>query len=111
MEVIRKKLSLDKDKYYRVHLEIVNSVLPTKMSKRELDILAGFMSLEGEVVEQYRFGTDARSMVRDKLGISASNMSNYFDKLVKKGFIKPVLDERGRRKLEIIPLLRPQKHS
>lgn len=73
------------------------------MKPREIEVLACFMSLEGEVTS-YRFGPTGRKMVRAKLGLSFSGLSNYmidFEKkelLIKNGDI-----------LEIAPLLFPEK--
>ena len=47
-------------------MEIINPFLPIKLTPREIEVLAAFMSLENELAED-RFGTTARKVVRNKL--------------------------------------------
>jgi hypothetical protein len=88
METINKQLKLPKIKYYTQHLSIVNVFLPIKMTPKEIEVLAAFMSLEGDIAEQ-RFGTSARKIVMQSMGIKPGGLGNYLDTLGKKGFITP----------------------
>ena len=48
MQVISQILKLDKHDYYVKHLEIINSIAPLEesLSKKEIEVLAAFMSLD-----------------------------------------------------------------
>ena len=86
MEILRKKLRLDKNQYYTTHLSIMNVFLPVKMTPKEIEVLANFMSLEGDIAED-RFGTSARKIVMQEMKIKPGGLGNYFDTLQKKGFL------------------------
>lgn len=105
MSIIRKTLKLSKDEYYKKHLLIINHILPVQMTPKEAEVLAAFMSLEGELAE-VPFSTTGRRIVRRKLGISAGGLGNYLDKLKKKNFIL----ESG-NDLKILPILIPERNS
>lgn len=99
---IVKSLELEKSDYYSKHLSIVNVMLPTQLTPKEIEVLAAFMSLEGDIATD-RFGTTARKMVMDQVGISSpGGLGNYLKSLKDKGFIK-VEDSQW----TILPLLHP----
>ena len=100
---IKKQLKLPKIKYYTQHLSIVNVFLPIKMTPKEIEVLAVFMSLEGDIAEQ-RFGTSARKMVMESMGIKPGGLGNYLKELKKKGF----LIEDQDHKFVIKQLLHPE---
>jgi len=102
MEILRKKLTLPKNNYYTTHLSIMNVFLPIKMTPKEIEVLAAFMSLEGDIAEQ-RFGTSARKMVMNMMGIKPGGLGNYFDSLSKKNFL--IKDDI--EKFKILPILYP----
>lgn len=104
MEQIKKHLKLSKDQYYESHLSIVNCILPVKLTPTEISVLAAFMSLNGDIGKD-RFGTTARKMVKKKLGISASGLSNYLRDLKNKEFL---LEEKE-KEYTILPLLFPEE--
>ena len=83
---IRKVVKLDRDGFYSKHLEIINPFLPIKLTPKEIEVLAAFMSLEGELAED-RFGTTGRKVVRRKLGITPGGLGNYLKSLKQKGFV------------------------
>jgi DNA-binding MarR family transcriptional regulator len=83
---IRKVLKLERGEFYLKHLEIINPFLPVRLTPREIEVLAAFMSLENELSED-RFGTTARKVVRNKLTITPGGLGNYLKSLKQKGFI------------------------
>jgi len=101
---ISKTLKLSPDDYYRVHMELINPILPVKLSPKEIEILSIFMSFTGTLAEN-RFCTTGRKMVRDKLFLSHQSLSNYIINLTKKGFIKEEEDESDN--LTLLPILFP----
>ena len=102
METLKKKLTLTKNDYYTKHLSIVNVFLPVKMTPKEIEVLAIFMSLEGDIAEQ-RFGTSARKIVMTEMNIKPGGLGNYFISLTKKRFL--IEDEQ--HKFKILPILYP----
>lgn len=89
MQEIKKALSLPRLKYYETHLSLINCILPIKMTPMEIEVLASFMNLEGEVA-QYRFGTTARKIVMKNLNLSPGGLSNYITSLTNKNFLTKV---------------------
>ena len=72
--------------YYKNHPEIINPMLPVKLTPKELDIMAGFLELDNDA-RYDRFGPQAKKVVRNQTGISHSGMSNYIKSLIDKGFL------------------------
>ena len=103
MKAIKKKLSLPKSEYYTKHLSIVNVFLPVSMTPKEIEVLAAFMSLEGDIAKQ-RFGTSARKMVMASMGIKPGGLGNYFKSLLMKEFLIKSETEG----FVILPLLYPE---
>lgn len=101
MRIIQKSLVLGGVEYYRKHLEIINPFLPAKFTNMEIKVLAMFMSFEGEVAKEDRFGTSLRKIACDKLEISNPGLSNYMTALVNKGAIITKLNT----KQDISPVL------
>lgn len=85
---IKKTLSLDKDKYYETHLSIINGVLPIRLTPMEITVLAAFMALDGDIVNNDRFCTSARKIVKDKLSLSDGGLGNYLKTFRTRGFIR-----------------------
>jgi len=103
MNIIKKVLKLGKEDYYKKHLLIINHILPVQMTPKQAEVLAAFMSLEGDLAND-PFSTTGRKIVRNKLNISAGGLGNYLDQLKKKKFI---IEEGD--KLKIFPILRPDQ--
>ena len=83
---MKKQLILPEADYYRTHLAIINGVLPAKLTNREMDVLAGFMRLKGDIKDN-PFSTSGRKIVRDRLGITGSNLSNLLRSLKQKQIV------------------------
>jgi len=99
-KVLRKILRLNRNKYFEVHLQIVNALLPVKLTPKEVEVLAAFMSLDGDIAMD-RFGTTARKMIKKLLHLSDGGLGNYMKSFKDKKFI--VATEDG---MEIInPIL------
>lgn len=104
MKEIRKRVLVNRYEYYKTHLYLMNCVLPVKFAPKEIEVLASFMSLSGDIAKD-RFGTSARKMVKENLNITAAGMSNYIRFLKNKGFLK--IGEDG--KYTILPILFPEE--
>jgi hypothetical protein len=107
MEVIKKALLLEEDKYFTTHLSIINPMLPKQLTPKEIEVLGTFMSLKGDIAQVDRFGTTCRKIVKTKLGLSDGGLGNYIKSLKDKGFI--VKNEEGI--IEIPKILFAEKSS
>ena len=101
--IIKKILKLERKEYFKKHLLIINHILPTQMTKREADVLAEFLSLEGELAKD-PFSTTGRKIVMRETGIKPGGLGNYLDQLKEKNFI---LENPETKELTILPILRP----
>lgn len=89
MKIIQKGLTLLPRDYYLTHLSIINSFLPTKLTEKEIQVLAGFLSLDKSITDGDMFNTYARKIVKDSLqGMSSGSLSNYLSSLIAKGFLE-----------------------
>lgn len=104
MKELRKKLELNKLDYYKTHLSLINPLLPVKMTPKEVEVLAGFMSLEGDIAK-YRFSKTGRKIIMEQLELSPSGLSNYLGTLEEKEFIRKI----DSNNYIIWPLLIPEK--
>ncbi len=103
MNIFKKALKLNKEEFYIKHLLIINPMLPIQMTPKEAEVLAAFMSLEGDIARD-PFGTSGRKIVRQRLGISAGGLGNYLRDLKIKNCILVREDES----LLILPTLVPK---
>lgn len=101
-QAVRKTLRLSKTEYYETHLSLVNCVLPVKLTPKEIQVLAAFMGLEGDI-SAYRFGPSAKKIVRSQLKLSPAGLSNYMGSFLKSGF----LIQQGDM-IKILPVLMPK---
>ena len=98
---ISKSIELPEDEFYKTHMELINSILPVKLSIKEIEVLAIFMSFTGTLAND-RFSTTGKKIVREKLNLSHQSLSNYIASLTNKGF----LIEKD-NKLDLLPILFP----
>lgn len=90
--------------YYKKHLEIVTAIMPGKITDTEILVLASFMALEGDVVQDDRFGTSARKKVMEDLNMVAGGLGNHLKSLRDKKYIHY---KEGTKKYEINKWLIP----
>lgn len=88
MKIIQKVLrNLSAEVYNQKHLQIINQFLPIQMTEKEVEVLAAFMALDGDIAKKDRFGTTPRKIVMEKLGISPGGLGNYLKSLRDKNYI------------------------
>lgn len=86
----RKRLVFDDSlAYYKTHLDLVNILLPKKLTNKEVEILSHFMN---ERMDVHAFGATSKKIVREKLNLSDSNLSNHLRRIAPKGIIEFYLD-------------------
>lgn len=98
---IGKTLKLKDIEYFKKHLEIINPLLPVKLTSKEQDVLSSFLSLKGELYDDM-FSATSRKVVMEQLNLSQGGLGNYLKQLKTKGAIKR---EKGRT--FILPQLIP----
>ena len=104
MKIIKKTLKLSREEFYKKHLLIINHVLPVQLTYKEAEVLAHFLSLEGDIAKD-PFGTSGRKIVKERMGISSGGLGNYLDQLKTKEFIY----EDSIEGLKIYPKLIPER--
>ena len=88
MKVIQKELKVGLDEYYKLHLTIINSILPVKLTDKEIEVLGAFMALDKSIIEEDTFNSFARKKVKEKLGnMSAGGLGNHLKSMIDKGFL------------------------
>ncbi len=87
MGIIKKIISVPREQYFIQHLSIINSMLPVRLTPKEIEVLGSFMSLKGDIVEEDRFGTTCRKIVKERLNLSDGGLGNYIKALRDKNFI------------------------
>lgn len=86
MKIVQKTIRLSKEDYYKMHLNIINTLLPeqSRMVNKEIEVLAAFMSLDKNITEEDMFNTLARKQVKAKLNLSAGGLGNHLKSLIEK---------------------------
>lgn len=97
-KVLKFKLELGDVKYIQTYLEIINVFLPKKLTGKETEVIATFLSLPEDLTEKDMFNTYARKLVMEKMGLSHAGLANYLKSLVEKQFL--VKDDKGRIKIK-----------
>lgn len=82
----RKALRLDKHSYYMKHLHIINHILPVQLTSKDIEVLACFMSLEGDLAKD-PLSTTGRKIVMEKLNLKPGGLGNYIKKFRDNNFI------------------------
>jgi DNA-binding MarR family transcriptional regulator len=106
MKPIQRILHLKQDDYYIKHLTIINTLLPTYLTDKEIEVLAAFMSLDKNLIEDDMFNTVARKKVMTKLNLSPGGLGNHLKSMIN----KKVLDRNEiTNKITIKTFLLPQE--
>lgn len=87
MALIQRVLNLEQKDYYIKHLTIVNCLLPTNLTDKEIEVLAAFMSLDKSLTEDDMFNTLARKKVRASLKQSPGGLGNHLKSMIEKKVI------------------------
>lgn len=85
--ILKFKLELSEIKYIQMYIDILNVFLPKKLTGKEVEVIATFLSLSEGIIEKDMFNSYARNLVKEKMGLSAAGLSNYLKSLVEKGFL------------------------
>lgn len=84
MKIIQESFRLDEVDYNRKHLEIISALLPTNLTSTEIEVLASFMALDKNIIQDDMFNTLARKNVRVKLKMSPGGLGNHLRSMTDK---------------------------
>ncbi len=87
MKIIQQSFKVNSDDYCKLHLSIINTILPVKLSEKEIEVLSSFMALPNDVVIDDYFNPVARKRVMDKCGLKHGGLSNHIKNMINKGFL------------------------
>ena len=106
--VFKKKLVFsDKFEMQRVRVALINAIFEKKLANREIDYLAYYLALSGDIVDLGgRFSATATEIVKKQMGVTSQRMTN-----IKKGLNKKNLIIEKDGKEEIIPELHPKSQE
>ena len=106
--VFKKKLVFsDKFEMQRVRVALINAIFEKKLANREIDYLAYYLALSGDIVDLGgRFSATATEIVKKQMGVTSQRMTN-----IKKGLKKKNLIIEKDGKEEIIPELHPKSQE
>jgi hypothetical protein len=106
-KVFKQSYTLKNKEYYELNLAILNVFLPVDLTKKEIEFLSHFMSIDNPLAEMDRFNSAFKKIVRREMKISDGGMTNYMTSLKKKNIIK----ESDSGILYIIPSIFPDKEE
>jgi len=106
MKALSKTLQLENEAYYLKNLEIINTVLPVKLSEKEIEILSLFMTYENNINGD-RFSSIIRKEVMKKLSLSPGGLGNHLASMINKGHLVKTLENR----IQIKPYLFPNPNE
>lgn len=107
MKIIQRSLNLGKVDYHIKHLSILNILIPINLTDKEIEVLATFMSLDKELIDEDMFNSVSRKKVMSKLKLSPGGLSNYIRFMLD----KKVLFKTETGKLKIREYLLPENKA
>lgn len=108
MKIIRQSYTVGNNDYYKLHLSIINTILPVKLTEKEIDVLGKFMSLEKSLIEDEYFNSVTRKKVMDELNLKPGGLSNHLKSMIDKGFLSK---NKITKKITIKPFLLPEEKT
>ena len=113
MKIITNALKTDKYNYYVKHLEILNVILPEdrfpeKLSNKEIEVLAAFMSQDKNLIEEDMFNGVVRKKVMAKLEMTPGGLGNHLKALIGKKFLSK---NEITKKITAQPFLKPEDNN
>jgi DNA-binding MarR family transcriptional regulator len=86
-EMRKKVFSLPKREYLLKHLEVLNSIIPVKLSPTERQMIAILLDREEDLVLNDLLSKEVRKKLREELNMSYQNLSARLKRLKNEGFI------------------------
>jgi len=108
MQIITNVVKVDSYDYYVKHLEVLNVMLPEKLSQKEIEVLAAFMDQDKSLIEDDMFNGVVRKKVMDKLSLKPGGLGNHLKKMIEKKFLSK---NEITKKITIKPFLLPEENN
>lgn len=87
--IIRRAFTLKPREYYEKHLQILNIIIPANLTRKEIEVLATFMSLDKGVIEEQMINPISRRKVMEELKLSPGGLGNHLKSMIEqKALIK-----------------------
>lgn len=102
--MIHKEVRLSPYLYCLVNLKVMSSLVDTKMSVKEIEVLATFLSLDPGLTGSSMFNPEARKEVMKRCNLSAGGLGNHLRSLKK---LKVVIKDPVNGILKVNPVLVP----
>ena len=92
MQVITTAIKVGKYDYYIKHLEIMTIILPEekypeKLTNKEIEVLAAFMSQDKNLIEEDMFNGVVRKKVMEQLSLKPGGLGNHLKSMIEKEFL------------------------
>jgi DNA-binding MarR family transcriptional regulator len=108
MQIISKIIKVDPYTYHLTFLEVLNVLMIKKLTPKEMEVLAAFMSQDESLIEDDLFNGIVRKKVMEKLGLKPGGLGNHLDQMIKKKFlVKHPITKR----ITIKPFLKPEENN
>ena len=108
MKIITKSINVDNYSYYRKHLEILNVLLPVKLSQKEVEVLAAFMSQDIKLIEDSMFNIITRKNVMSQLKMQPGGLGNHLKTMIEKGYL---IKNKITNEIKVKEYLLPEKNN
>lgn len=108
MKIISNVMKVDSFTYYVKYLEIVNAMMRHKLTYKEMEVLAAFMSQDKNLISEDMFNGVVRKKVMEKLGLKPGGLGNHLKVLIDKKFL---VKNKITKKITIKPYLVPEDND
>lgn len=108
MQIISNIMKVDSFTYYVKYLEIVNAMMRRKLTHKEMEVLAAFMSQDKNLISEDMFNGVVRKKVMEKLGLKPGGLGNHLKVLIEKEFL---VKNEVTKKITIKPYLVPEDND
>lgn len=81
MQIVQKTVELNTRDYYITHLKLISPIVGIELTPKELLFLSEFLAQPEELKSLGIFNSKSRKVIKEVLGLSNANLSNYLTAL------------------------------
>lgn len=104
--IIQRGFLLKAKEYYEKHLQLLNIIIPANLTNKEVEVLAMFMSLDKNIIEDEMINPVSRKKVMDNLKLSPGGLGNHLKSMTEK---KALIRNEVTGSIRLNPHLRPNE--
>lgn len=108
MQIITHVVKVDSYNYYVSYLNIISTMLPEKLSQKEIEVLAAFMDQDKSLIEEDMFNGLVRKKVMERLDLKPGGLGNHLKKLIDK---KVLSKNEITKKITVKPFIIPEDNN